>query len=58
LHFELWNCGNNVPQAENNSVTIVAQQFDMQPNPATGVISVSMYGDPQFLFGESNRTQV
>jgi hypothetical protein len=58
LHFELWNCGNNVPQAGNNSVAIVAQQFDMRPNPATGVISVSTFGKPQFLYGESNRTQV
>ncbi len=39
LHFELWNCGNNVPQVQGNALAIVAQQFDMRPNPTTGVIS-------------------
>jgi len=35
----LWNCGNNVPQIQGNAFAIVAQQFDMRPNPTTGLIS-------------------
>ena len=30
---KLWNCGNNVPQVVGNPLAIVAQQFDMRPNP-------------------------
>ena len=36
---KLWNCGNDVPQGVGNPLAIVAQQFDMRPNPKTGVIT-------------------
>ncbi|MGA7299030.1 MAG: hypothetical protein WBX10_01915, partial [Candidatus Sulfotelmatobacter sp.] len=29
LHFELWNCGDNVPQLSEGTGAIVASQFDM-----------------------------
>jgi hypothetical protein len=56
LHFELWNCGNNVPQIQGNSFAIVAQQFDMRPNPTTGLISGSIYGEAQILCGNTHCT--
>jgi hypothetical protein len=57
LHFELWNCGNNVPQVQGNAFAIVAQQFDMRPNPTTGLIAGSVYGQDQILCGNVNSTQ-
>lgn len=57
LHFELWNCGNNVPQIQGNGLAIVAQQFDMRPNPTTGLISGAIYGNDQILCGNVNSTQ-
>jgi len=57
LHFELWNCGNNVPQIPGNALAIVAQQFDMRPNPGTGLITGAIYGQDQILCGNTNSTQ-
>jgi hypothetical protein len=37
--------------------TIVAQQFDMRPNPTTGLISGSIYGQDQILCGNVQSTQ-
>jgi hypothetical protein len=36
LHWQLWNCGNNVPPVVGNPLAIIAPQFDMRPNPTTG----------------------
>lgn len=57
LHWELWNCGNNVPQIVGNPYAIVAQQFDMRPNPTTGLIVGAVYGKDQILCGNVNSTQ-
>jgi hypothetical protein len=46
-----WNCGNNVPQVVGNPLAILAQQFDMRPNPTTGVITGAVYGSNQILCG-------
>jgi hypothetical protein len=54
--FELWNCGSNVPQVEEGAA-IVAQQFDMRPNPTTGVISGATYRLDQILCGNVNSTE-
>jgi hypothetical protein len=55
LHWQLWNCGNNVPQTSGGA--IVAQQFDMRANPTTGVISGSVFGNDQILCGNVASTQ-
>lgn len=55
LHWQLWNCGNNVPQTSGGA--IVAQQFDMRANPTTGLISGSVYGKDEILCGNVNSTQ-
>jgi hypothetical protein len=52
-----WNCGNNVPQVVGNPLAIVAQQFDMRPNPTTGVITGAVYGSNQILCGNVYSTQ-
>jgi hypothetical protein len=57
LHFELWNCGNNVPQIVGNPFAIVAQQFDIRPNPTTGLISSAVYGKDQILCGNVASTE-
>jgi hypothetical protein len=46
---KLWNCGNNVPQVVGNPLAIVAQQFDVRPNPTTGAITGTVYGSNQIL---------
>jgi hypothetical protein len=51
LHWELWNCGNNVPQVVGNPFAIVSQQFDMRANLTIGVISGAVYGSNQILCG-------
>lgn len=56
LHWQLWNCGNNVPMIQGSNA-IVAQQFDMRANPSTGVISGSVYGNDQILCGNIYSTQ-
>lgn len=40
-----------------NGLAIVAQQFDMRPNPTTGLISGAIYGSEQILCGNVNSTQ-
>jgi hypothetical protein len=57
LHFELWNCGNNVPQVVGNPFAIVAQQFDIRPSPTTGLISSAVYGKDQILCGNVASTE-
>jgi hypothetical protein len=57
LHWQLWNCGNNVPQLVGNPLAIVSQQFDMRPNPTTGVITGAVYGSNQILCGNVFSTQ-
>jgi hypothetical protein len=56
-NWQLWNCGNNVPQVVGNPLAIVAQQFDMRPNPTTGVITGAVYGSNQILCGNVFSTQ-
>jgi|SRR5271157_3424329 len=57
LHFQLWNCGTNVPQVIGQANAIVAQQFDMRANPVTGLISGNVYGNNQILCGNVQSTQ-
>ena len=57
LHWQLWNCGNNVPQIIGNPYAIVSQQFDMHPSPTSGLISGSVYGNDQILCGNVKSTQ-
>src|SRR6266568_4618682 len=57
LHFQLWNCGTNVPQIIGNSQAVVAQQFDMRPNPASGLISGVIFGNKQIACGGIQSTQ-
>src|SRR5208282_3786366 len=57
LHWELWNCGNNIPQIIGQSNAVVAQQFDMRPNPTTGLISGSVYGNNQIACGTVTSTE-
>lgn len=57
LHWQLWNCGNNVPQIIGQPYAMVAQQFDMRANPTTGVISGSVYGNDQIECGNVLSTQ-
>src|SRR5690348_7568385 len=57
LHFELYNCGANVPQVVGAPNAIVQQQFDMRPNPSTGLISGAIYGQDQILCGNVQSTQ-
>src|SRR5260370_545653 len=57
LHFQLWNCGTNVPQIIGNSQAVVAQQFDMRPNPASGLISGVIFGNNQIACGGIQSTQ-
>jgi hypothetical protein len=42
---------------QGNALAIVAQQFDMRPNPTTGLISGAIYGSDQILCGNVNSTQ-
>lgn len=57
LHFELWNCGDNVPQLSEGTGAIVASQFDMRANPTTGIISGAIYGSDQIFCATQNSTE-
>ena len=55
LHFQLWNCGANVPRTSLNA--IVQQQFIICANPSTGLISGNIYGADQIFCGNINSTE-
>jgi len=58
LHWQLFNCGTNVPQVSGGTpTTVVAQQFDMRPNPSTGLISGAVYGKNQIFCGNVTSTE-
>ena len=57
LHFQLYNCGVNVPQVIGNPQAIVSQSFDIHPNPATGIISGVIFGANQISCGGVQSTQ-
>jgi len=57
LHFELFNCGTYVPQVLNNPTAIVEKQFDLHPDPTTGLVSGSIYGNNQIYCGNVLSTQ-
>lgn len=57
LHFELYNCGTYVPEVLNNPTAIVEQQFDLYPNPTTGLVSGTVYGNNQIYCGNVLSTQ-
>jgi hypothetical protein len=57
LHFELWNCGLNVPQVIGAPLTVVTSQFDLHANPTTGLISGSVFGNNQILCGGVQSTE-
>jgi len=54
LHFELWNCGKNVPQVIGQPPTIVPNQFDMHANPTTEIIRGISTGITKFSAVVSN----
>ena len=45
------------PQVVGNPFAIVAQQFDIRPNPTTGLISSAVYGKDQILCGNVASTE-
>jgi len=51
LHFELWNCGKNVPQVIGQPLVVVPNQFDMHADPTTGLIAGNIYGNNEILCG-------
>jgi len=58
LHWELFNCGDNVPQVQGGlNFSVVATQFDMHANTQTGVISGSVFGKDQIQCGGVNSTE-
>jgi len=57
LNFQLWNCGNNVPQVIGNSAAIVTAQFTLYANQTTGLISGSVYGNDQISCGGIQSTE-
>jgi len=50
LHWQLWNCGNNVPQVI-GAPLVVSEQFDMHANPTAGIITGAVYRNNQLLYG-------
>jgi hypothetical protein len=50
LHFQLVNCGNNVPVVT-GSTAIVQDSFDLHPATVGGSISASVLGNDQILCG-------
>lgn len=58
LHWELFNCGDNVPQVQGGlNYSVVATQFDMHANTQTGVISGSVFAKDQIQCGGVNSTE-
>jgi hypothetical protein len=57
LHFQLWNCGNNVPQVVGASQVVVGAQFDLRANSTTGLISGWVYGNNQISCGNVQSSQ-
>ena len=57
LHFELWNCGKNVPQVIGQPLVVVPNQFDIHANPTTGLITGNIYGNNEILCGGVQSTQ-
>ena len=57
LHFELWNCGKNVPQVIGQPLVVVPNQFDMHANPTTGIIAGNIYGNNEILCGGVESTE-
>jgi hypothetical protein len=57
LHWQLWNCGNNLPQVVGNPLAIVAQQFDMRPNPTTAVITDAVYDSNQIKVRDASNCE-
>jgi hypothetical protein len=59
LHFELWNCGLNVPQVIGAPLTVVTSHFDLHANPTTGLISgstVAIDGQIRVVFDSATPT--
>jgi hypothetical protein len=46
------------PTSGRNPLAIVAQQFDMRPNPTTGVSTGAVYGSNQILCGLPRNLQL
>jgi hypothetical protein len=57
LHFQLYNCGPNVPQVIGAPDAIVAQQFDLRPATSGATISGAVWGNNQILCGGVQSTQ-
>jgi hypothetical protein len=57
LHFQLWNCGNNVPQVVGAPQVVVGAQFDIRANPTTELISGWIYGNNQISCGNVQSSQ-
>jgi hypothetical protein len=57
LHFQIWNCDNNVPQVVGVPQVVVAQQFTLRANTTTGLIPGWVYGNNQISCGNVQSTQ-
>jgi hypothetical protein len=51
LHFQLVNCGQNIPVVPSQPGVIVQGAFDLRPSPAGTPISGSVLGNDQILCG-------
>jgi hypothetical protein len=49
VHFQLYNCGNNVPVIASSPSTIAATTFDLTPNQPNGTIIGTVVGKSQCL---------
>jgi hypothetical protein len=55
LHFQLQNCGANVPNTTGGNF-IVQDSFDLRPGSLNGLISGSVLGNDQILCGNVQST--
>jgi hypothetical protein len=49
VHFQLYNCGTNVPVIASSPSTIAATMFDLTPNQSNGTLIGTVVGKSQWL---------
>ena len=57
IHFELYNCGTNVPVLASSPNTIADESFDLTPNQPNGSIMGTVVGNDNILCGNVQSTQ-
>lgn len=51
LRFQLFNCGSNLPTLASSSLVVIKQQFDLKPDPVTGIITGDVVPNDKILCG-------